>query len=62
MSTIDLFVRLLLVTNTLDNDLLNVSHKDSYKAMHTGDLVHLLATSCKECWLEKAARSLNAIG
>ena len=43
MSTIDLFVRLLLVNNTLDNDLLNVSHKDSYKAMHTGD-VHLCAS------------------
>ena len=38
----DLFIRLLSVRNTLNNNLLNVSNKLSYKTMCTGDLVHLL--------------------
>ena len=39
------FRRLFSVSNKLDNNLLN---EESYKAMHTVDLLHLLSTCCKE--------------
>ena len=51
-----------LVRNTLDNNLLNIRYKESYKAMCTVDIAHLLQILSKWYWLAWAALNVNAIG
>ena len=44
-------VKLLPVRNKLNNTLLNISNKESYKAMHTFDLVHLELVAGNIVWM-----------